>query len=120
MKIFSVISAILITAFFFSFSLHHKKEYNRLYESSVNDLDKQLSRLLEVIKNNDVSVQTGREHIRRQIKTCRLSLKGLDFWFRYFEPVAYRKINGPLPVEWENEVFEKFEPPYRREGARLR
>ena len=38
---------------------------------------------------------------------------------RYFEPNAYRRINGPLPVEWENEVFEKFEPPYRREGAGL-
>ncbi len=28
-------------------------------------------------------------------------------------------MNGPLPVEWENEVFEKFEPPYRREGSRF-
>ena len=46
-------------------------------------------------------------------------MKSLDFWFRYLEPEAYRKINGPLPVEWENEVFEKFEPPYRREGAGL-
>src|SRR5690606_21123046 len=38
---------------------------------------------------------------------------------RYFEPVAYRKLNGPLPVEWETEVFEKFEPPYKRTGAGL-
>ena len=36
----------------------------------------------------------------------RARLKAIDFWLRYFEPIAYRKINGPLPVEWENEVFE--------------
>lgn len=41
----------------------------------------------------------------------------MDFWFRYLEPLSYKKINGPLPVEWETEVFEKFETPYRREGA---
>jgi cytochrome c peroxidase len=50
---------------------------------------------------------------------ARLKMKGLDFWFRYLEPNVYRKINGPIPVEWENEVFEKFEPPYKREGAGL-
>ncbi len=43
----------------------------------------------------------------------------MDFWFRYLEPTAYKKINGPLPVEWETEVFEKFEKPYKREGAGL-
>jgi cytochrome c peroxidase len=43
----------------------------------------------------------------------------MDLWFRYLEPVAYKKINGPLPVEWETEVFEKFEKPYKREGAGL-
>ena len=31
----------------------------------------------------------------------------------------YKKINGPLPVEWETEVFEKFEKPYKRNGAGL-
>lgn len=43
----------------------------------------------------------------------------MDFWLRYLEPVAYRKLNAPLPVEWETEVFEKFEAPYRRSGAGL-
>ncbi len=35
------------------------------------------------------------------------------------EPIVYKKINGPLPVEWETEVFEKFEKPYKREGSGL-
>ena len=60
-----------------------------------------------------------RDMIRQQIEAARLKMKGLDFWFRYLEPNVYRRINGPLPIEWENEVFEKFEPPYKREGAGL-
>jgi cytochrome c peroxidase len=43
-------------------------------------------------------------------------MKAIDFWLRYIEPTLYKKINGPLPVEWETEVFEKYEKPYRREG----
>ncbi|MBK7695923.1 MAG: hypothetical protein IPI30_16890 [Saprospiraceae bacterium] len=59
------------------------------------------------------------EQIIASIHSSRQVLKTCDFWLRYLDPIAYRKINGPLPVEWENEVFEKFETPYRREGAGL-
>ncbi|MDP4263923.1 MAG: cytochrome c peroxidase [Bacteroidota bacterium] len=119
MKIFSVIAAILITFFCFSFSLQQKKEYNNLYSSSVDDLNKELNLLASTIQHTDMSGSAGREEIRELIKDSRLKMKRLDFWFRYFEPNVYRKINGPIPVEWENEVFEKFEPPYKREGAGL-
>ena len=51
-----------------------------------------------------------------KIRENRLKLKEIDFWLRYLEPVAYKKINGPLPVEWETEVFEKWEAPYKRDG----
>ncbi|MBK6522634.1 MAG: hypothetical protein IPG08_10000 [Sphingobacteriaceae bacterium] len=57
--------------------------------------------------------------IRDEINSCRLELKGIDIWLRYLEPISYKRINGPLPVEWETEVFEKFEKPYKREGAGL-
>jgi len=53
------------------------------------------------------------------IELARLKLKGIDFWLRYLDPIAYKKINGPLPVEWETEVFEKWEKPYKRDGAGL-
>ena len=46
-------------------------------------------------------------------------MKAADFWMRYFDPVQYLRVNGQLPVEWETEVFEKFEKPYRRDGAGL-
>ncbi|MEI9913077.1 MAG: cytochrome c peroxidase [Bacteroidota bacterium] len=119
MKIFSVIAIIFLTAFCFSFSLQQKKEYNNLYSSSLGEFNNQLTLLSNTIKGADLSHERGRDKIREQIKNSRLKMKGLDFWFRYFEPNVYRRINGPLPVEWENEVFEKFEPPYKREGAGL-
>ncbi len=46
-------------------------------------------------------------------------MKRIDFWTRYLDPLAFKQINGPLPVEWETEVFEKYEKPYRRVGAGL-
>jgi cytochrome c peroxidase len=119
MKLFSVILTILVTAFCFSFGLQQKKEYNNLYNSSLQEFKKQQKVLLNILKRADISDKQDIEKIRDQIKVSRQKLKGLDFWFRYFEPNVYRKINGPLPVEWENEVFEKFEPPYKREGAGL-
>jgi cytochrome c peroxidase len=119
MKIFAVISTILVTVFCLSFNIQQKKEYTDLYSSSLQQFNTQLTVLAAAIKNADLSSEQDRQKLRGQISNSRLKLKGLDFWFRYFEPNVYRKINGPLPVEWENEVFEKFEPPYRREGAGL-
>ncbi len=58
-------------------------------------------------------------NLKDRINRARLSLKAADFWLRYLEPTAYKKLNGPLPIEWETEVFEKFEKPYKREGAGL-
>ncbi|HEY2350302.1 MAG TPA: cytochrome c peroxidase [Puia sp.] len=71
------------------------------------------------IQNCNLSSEDSIRSLRGNIEIARLKLKNVDFWLRYFEPNAYRKMNGPLPVEWEKEVFEKFEPPYRREGAGL-
>jgi cytochrome c peroxidase len=119
MKIASVIAAIIFLFCCFSFNLQQKKEYNNLYSSSMEELNKGLHLLATTINNSDPANKEGREKILEQIRNCRLKMKRLDFWFRYFEPNVYRKINGPLPVEWENEVFEKFEPPYKREGAGL-
>ena len=119
MKIFFVIATIIFIVFCFSFNFRQKKEYNNLYSASITDFRKELVSLSNTIKNADLSSKEGLDKIRENIRISRLKMKGLDFWFRYFEPNVYRRINGPLPVEWENEVFEKFEPPYRREGAGL-
>jgi len=50
---------------------------------------------------------------------ARFQMKQIDFLLRYLEPTLYKKVNGPLPVEWETEVFEKYEKPYKRVGGGL-
>jgi len=111
---------LLIIAFLSSFSLQNEiGSYSNFYTNSLNDFDKEQSDLLNVIKNTDISSEKGISEMKHAIALARLKLKNIDFWLRYLEPIAYKKINGPLPVEWENEVFEKFEKPYKREGAGL-
>jgi cytochrome c peroxidase len=85
----------------------------------MTNLDRQLNELREKINNTDCNTPEGRQQLLATIHTARTTLKHLDIWLRYLEPVAYNKINGQLPVEWENEVFEKFEKPYRRVGGGL-
>ncbi len=119
MKTFLVILILTATVFCLSFSLRDKKEYQDLYLTSLEEFKQQQVKLLGIIKNADLNKKEEKTKIQKQINNSRLRLKAIDFWLRYLEPIAYRRINGPLPVEWETEVFEKFEPPYRREGGGL-
>lgn len=93
--------------------------YTDLYTHAVTDFDRQQHILLDQIDKTKQFSETEIHELKAAIKTARLKLKDIDFWLRYLEPVAYKKINGPLPVEWENEVFEKFEKPYKRIGGGL-
>jgi cytochrome c peroxidase len=119
MKAFTIILFILFTIFCLSFSKKGNKSYNNLYNRALRDFKQQQTVLETYVLHCDLSTAENKRSIREQIEAARLKLKNIDFWLRYFEPNAYRRINGPLPVEWENEVFEKFEPSYRREGAGL-
>jgi cytochrome c peroxidase len=119
MKTFFVILAFISTVCCFSFNLRQKKEYKSLYTLSLDDFKKEQLRLLNTIKTADLSQPADIEKIKEQIRISRGKLKASDFWLRYFDPIAYRKLNGPLPIEWETEVFEKFEAPYKRKGAGL-
>jgi cytochrome c peroxidase len=119
MKACTIIFCTIFTIFCLSFSKKGNKSYNKLYNYSLQEFRQQQVILEKFILQTDLSSEDNLKSIRGQIELARLKLKNIDFWLRYFEPNAYRKMNGPLPVEWENEVFEKFEPPYRREGAGL-
>lgn len=115
-RILFVIVAIAIC----SFNLEKKgTAYSNCYMTGLNDFNNEQLNLADKIKNTDVNTDAGKEAIKKEISLARIKLKNIDLWLRYSEPIAYNKINGPLPVEWENEVFEKFEKPYRREGAGL-
>lgn len=90
-----------------------------MYSTTLDDFKHAQNRLYKLIQTADLDKEEDRAGIKAQINSSRVKLKSIDFWLRYFEPIAYRRINGPLPVEWETEVFEKFEPPYRRDGGGL-
>ena len=97
---------------------HRGEEYDLLYERRVRDLEHAAGALrstLQSADNNDIAA-VG---IKEALSNARQEMKRADFLLRYLEPAAYRLINAPLPVEWETEVFEKFEKPYRREGGGL-
>ncbi len=93
--------------------------YMEHYTSKINEFESSLKELRRLIGDSDPGKEEDHEKISGQIAASRLKLKGMDFWLRYLEPISYKRINGPLPVEWETEVFEKFEAPYKREGAGL-
>lgn len=91
--------------------------YISLYYNNLQEFKKQEALLVQLIEKADLT--QNKQTIHAQIAQSRKALKALDFWLRYLEPTQYKGINGPLPVEWETEVFEKFEKPYKREGAGL-
>lgn len=91
--------------------------YSGYYRSLLANFFTEQEILLDKI--NAAHFPADKDAIAAEIEKTRLKLKNIDFWLRYLEPVKYKLVNGPLAVEWENEVFEKFEKPYKREGAGL-
>lgn len=117
-KRYFVLNLIFLAVLFSAFRLK-TDAYKTYYGEQINALEKEQDELLRLISSSNLKTESEKQKIIEKISDARRSLKSLDFFFRYFEPNAYRKLNGPLPVEWETEVFEKFEKPYRREGAGL-
>ena len=109
--------AICVAAF--SFSEKPAATYYTGYTEQLHAFKNSQQKLLQVIEQSDLQQPSAIENIKIRLQAARDQLKGLDFWFRYLEPTVYKMINGPLPVEWETEVFEKFEKPYKRNGAGL-
>ena len=120
-RLFIVFSALLVFIFTASFyqSYQDESHYLRTYRFKISEFQDNQQQLMSFIKASDLSEEDGLIEVKERIRYLRLKLKAVDFWLRYLEPIEYKKINGPLPVEWETEVFEKFEAPYKREGAGL-
>lgn len=119
-KLALCIAATVILAVIFSFSNGPESNaYKQLYLSGLHELldqEKNLASLARELQSGSPHAQHAFDSALQQV---RFKMKGMDFWLRYLDPVLHKKINGPLPVEWENEVFEKFEKPYKRDGAGL-
>src|SRR5689334_6009603 len=119
-RIVLLVSAAMVVLACFSFKDNSTPQaYLDGYKERLNQLTGAQEQLLTLVKASNLEDSSETQKVRSAIHQARLSMKGMDFWLRYLSPNDYRKINGPLPVEWETEVFEKFEKPYRREGAGL-
>lgn len=116
---FPVILFCIVIFFSFTIRVSEPSSYLLLYKERIASFKQKQASVIESLSENQQLNNTVKEQIIEKINTARLHLKTVDFWFRYLEPIAQKKINGPLPVEWETEVFEKFEAPYKREGAGL-
>jgi cytochrome c peroxidase len=101
----------------FAFDRNESPAFMEQYFSSLARVQSSYALLLQSLQGKDPVADKG--ELLAKIQQVRQELKPMDFWWRYLEPNQYRLLNGPLPVEWETEVFEKFEQPYRREGAGL-
>ncbi len=122
MKKFYTITLISFIIFITLASFIHEdnaERYTQFYFEKLGAFKEGQKELLQLINASNLNNEKEIQDIRQQIDSLRLHLKSMDFWFRYLEPVMYNKVNGPLPVEWETEVFEKFEKPYKREGTGL-
>lgn len=106
-----------VTALNFSFkSASNTNAYSQLYTAKLNLLQTEFTKLKSIrLDTNAASISA----FTAQLQQTRLAMKQADIWLRYLDPIAQKKINGPLPIEWETEVFEKYEAPYKREGTGL-
>ncbi|MES2618938.1 MAG: cytochrome c peroxidase [Bacteroidota bacterium] len=118
-KCAGIVLLIALAVVTISFKQSGKDTYGKHYLAELDELSVSQSALLESVRNSPMQSASDIVKIKNEILNVRQHLKGMDFWLRYLEPTVYKKMNGPLPVEWETEVFEKFEKPYKREGAGL-
>ena len=122
MKLVKYVSGLFllgILILIFSFNNSESDNYKKHYLAKINTFLQAQNKLGNTILNSTKITNAEIELIKKEIAQTRLQLKAVDFWLRYLEPLAYKKINSPLPVEWETEVFEKHEKPYKRIGAGL-
>ncbi|MGB1037301.1 MAG: cytochrome C peroxidase, partial [Bacteroidia bacterium] len=101
---------VVLMGFFSSVDSLQEKRYLDV----CNQFHAELTQLKSLVEQDKHGVK-----VKLQILSCRRNLKKNDFWYRYLQPIWYKKLNAPLPIEWETEVFEKWEKPYKREGAGL-
>lgn len=115
--IFLFLSVAFLTVLFSFSKTELDTMYEEHYKTCIQNLQQEESILLELLKKSDLSKSEDKQRISQQLQQTRNAFKPADFWLRYLNPLAHKKVNGPLPIEWETEVFEKFEKPYKREGA---
>ncbi len=118
MRFIHGVGIVLISFLFICLQNESLSYFDMVNENMITLKTELISFQSDLYKYKVLDEKSKLEIINRIYKT-RESLKKVDPWLRYFEPIEYKKIHGVLPVEWEVEAFEKFEIPYRRNGYGL-
>ena len=113
--IFPAFAVLLLLAFK---HVNTNKPYVLLYRQHILDIRHHLVNLQQLTPTVGADLDKIKL-FQKELQTARIAVKQADFWLRYLEPNHYKLLNGPLPVEYETEVHEKFEKPYRRVGGGL-
>ncbi len=108
---------VLLAFVLISFAFRFETTYQKGYFDFVHRLEASQQSLYRLAQATDFSREAARQTLLDSVRASRRLLKAGDFWLRYLDPVQYLGINGQLPIEWETEVFEKFEKPYMRLGG---
>ncbi len=93
--------------------------YVNCYMEHLESFAAEQDRLIEIIDRQTSISSEQVMLIKKEIAAARIELKAIDFWLRYLDPVTYKKINGPLPVEWESESINSKSYSIQRDGAGL-
>lgn len=122
-KIFLLYFLMLICLISVLFSFTFSKSDEEITSIQENTYITLYQEQLENFKASLTEISTSLNYTDRApmelLHDARFQMKQIDFLLRYLEPTLYKKVNGPLPVEWETEVFEKYEKPYKRVGGGL-
>lgn len=101
------------------FPIEQEKPFSDLYLLRLNQFQASLKSAIQRIEQLRLLDEQGKLEAEIVLLKARKDMKRVDLFLRYFNPLIYKQINAPLPVEWETEVFEKFEKPYKRTGNGL-
>ena len=85
-----LLSIVMLIVAFFSLSSRDNGTgtYNTFYSTQLDAFSRQQDALLTCIEATDISNVAGIEKIKQQLQLTRNRLKGMDFWFRYLEPIG--------------------------------
>lgn len=119
LRVFPAMAVVAAWVCLAGISANPQDDYRTLYTQRIDALGGELKALARAIEGTATPPDSAPGAVHRRLIACRTTMKEADFWLRYLDPLSQKRINGPLPVEWETEVFEKFEKPYRRVGAGL-
>lgn len=116
LHLFFIIYCISVCCIFGSFTTKNNNSYLLLYKSNIDSLHNSVFNFNKLLAHNSSTSSNQKSEISILFKQIRFDLKKADFWLRYVEVENYAVINGAIKTEWENEVFAKYKPAYKKEG----